>query len=94
LTAMKLQSHFPAAFASNDASYKKQFYPEARRILQDYVLAVGKSLAEKDSNTYAPSLNVFNMYARQDYCTGEPLISREALKEINQQIGASEEASK
>jgi hypothetical protein len=94
LTAMKLQSQFPTAFDSNEASYKKQLYPEARRILHDYVLAVGKSLAEKDSKAYAPSLNVFNMYARQDYCTGKPLISSNELTEINQQIGASEQNPK
>jgi hypothetical protein len=94
LTAMKIESQFPTVFASNDASYQKQFYPEARRILHDYVLAVGKSLAEKDSKAYAPSLNVFNMYARQDFCTRKPLISGNTLKEINQQIGASEQGSK
>jgi hypothetical protein len=94
LTAMKLQSQFPAAFDSSDSSYQKQFYPEARKILHDYVLAVGKSLAEKDANAYAPSLNVFNLYAKQDYCTGNPLISGSELQEINQQIGAYAETSK
>jgi hypothetical protein len=69
LTAMKLQSQFPTVFDSNNSSHQKHLYPEARRILHDYVLAVGKSLAEKDSNAYAPSLNVFNMYAKQDFCT-------------------------
>jgi hypothetical protein len=93
LTAMKLQSQFPAAFDSSDSSYQKQFYPEARKILHDYVLAVGKSLAEKDANAYAPSLNVFNLYAKQDYCTGNPLISGSELQEINQQIGAYAETS-
>ena len=90
LTAMKLQSEFPAAFDRNDSSYRKQFYAEARTILHDYVLSIGKSLAEKDSNAYAPSLNVFNLYARQDYCTGKPLISADELQQINQQIGAYE----
>lgn len=94
LTAMKLQSQFPSALDSNDSSYKKQIYPEARKILRDYILAVGKSLAEKDDKAYAPSLNVFKMYARQDFCTGKPLISRNALKMINRQIGASEQSSK
>lgn len=94
LTAMKFQNEFPASFDSNDSSYKKQFYPEARRILHDYVLAVGKSLAEKDSNAYAPSLNVFSFYAKQDFCTGEPLIAQDALKQINQQIGSAEQNSK
>jgi hypothetical protein len=94
LTAMKLQSQFPAAFDRNDSSYRKQFYPEARRILHDYVLAVGKSLAEKDSNAYASSLNVFNLYARQDYCTGKPLISVSELQQINRQIGTIEQGSK
>ncbi|HSK42569.1 MAG TPA: hypothetical protein VLA83_01640 [Candidatus Binatia bacterium] len=93
-TAMKLQSQFPAAFDSNDSSHQKQLYPEARRILHDYVLAVGKSLAEKDSNAYAPSLNVFNLYAGQDYCTGKPLISGSELQEIDQQIGTTEAGSK
>ena len=87
LTAMKLQSRFPAAFDRDDSSYKQQFYPEARRILHDYVLAVGRSLAEKDDNAYAPSLNVFSAYAQQDYCTGKPLISRRELQEITQQTG-------
>lgn len=94
LTAMKLQSQFPTAFDSNDSSHQKQLYPEARRILHDYVLAVGKSLAEKDSNAYAPSLNVFNMYAKQDFCTGKPLISKSEMQAINQQIGAQEPSSK
>jgi hypothetical protein len=94
LTAMKLQSQFPSARDNNDSSYKKQLYPEAWRILHDYVLAVGQSLAAKNSNAYAPSLNVFKMYARQDFCTGKPLISRNALKMINRQIGASEQSSK
>jgi hypothetical protein len=62
--------------------------------LHDYVLAVGKSLAEKDSNAYAPSLKVFNFYARQDYCTGKPLISVSELQQINQQIGTIEQGSK
>lgn len=94
LTAMRLQSQFPAAFETNDSSYKKQFYHEARRALHDYVLAVGKSLAEKNSSAYAPSLNVFNMYAQQDYCTGKPLISKSEMQQINQQIGAPELNSK
>jgi hypothetical protein len=94
LTAMKVQSEFPWAFDRNDSSYRKRFYPEARRILHDYVLAVGKSLAEKDSNAYAPSLNVFNLYARQDFCTGHPLISRSEMQGINQQIRVYEEGSK
>jgi len=94
LTAMKLQSQFPAAFDSNDSFYKKQFYSEARRILHDYVLAVEKSLADKDSNAYEPSLNVFNTYAKQDFCTGKPLVSENELQEINHQIGASEESPK
>ena len=94
LTAMKLQSELPAAFDRNDSSYRKQFYPEARRILHDYVLSVGKSLAEKDSNAYAPSVNVFNLYARQDYCTGKPLISAGELQQINRQIGTMEQDSK
>lgn len=84
LTAMKLQSQFPAALDSNDSSYKKQFYPEARRVLHDYVLAVGKSLTVKDANAHAPSLNVFNLYAKQDYCTGQPLISKSEMQAINQ----------
>ena len=90
LTAMKLQSQFPTALDGNEASHRKRFYPEARRILHDYVLAVGKSLADKDSNAYAPSLNVFNMYAHQDYCTDKPLISRNDLQEISRQIGTYE----
>jgi hypothetical protein len=94
LTAMKLESQFPTVFDRNDSSYRKQFYPAARRILHDYVLAVGKSLAEKDSNAYAPSLNVFNFYARQDYCTGKPLISKIETQEMDQQIGADQESSK
>jgi len=81
-------------FDRNDSSYRKQFYPEARRILHDYVLAVGKSLGEKDSNAYAPSVNVFNLYARQDYCTGKPLISVIELQQINRQIGTIEQGSK
>ncbi|MGB8131173.1 MAG: hypothetical protein WCG81_15390 [Candidatus Angelobacter sp.] len=93
LTAMKLQREFPIALDSEEASYQKQFYPAARRILHDYVLAVGKSLAEKDSNAYAPSLNVFNFYARQDYCTGKPLISKIEMQEIEQQIGTYQESS-
>jgi hypothetical protein len=94
LTAMELESQFPTAFDSNDSSHQKQLYPEARRILHDYVLAVGKSLAEKDSSAYAPSVNVFNVYAKQDFCTGERLIPQNGLKEINHQIGASERNSK
>lgn len=94
LTAMKLESQFPAAFNRNDSSYRKQFYPEARKILHDYVLAVGQSLAEKNSNAYAPSMNVFNTYAKQDFCTGKPLVSKNELQEINQQIGADQENSK
>jgi hypothetical protein len=86
LTALNLLRKFPKALDSNEASYQKQFYPVARRILHDYVLAVGKSLAEKDSNAYAPSLNVFNLYARQDFCTGHPLISRSEMQGINQRI--------
>jgi hypothetical protein len=94
LTAMKLQTEFPVAFNSNDSSYRKQFYPEARRVLHDYVLAVGRSLAEKDDNAYAPSLNVFSAYARQDYCTGKPLISSSELREITRAIDASEQTPK
>lgn len=94
LTAMKLQSQFPAAFDSNEASNQERLYPEARRILHDNVLAVGKSLAEKDSSAYAPSLNVFNLYARQDHCTGKPLISQSEMHAINQQIGTAEQSSK
>lgn len=94
LTAMKLQGEFPEAFEGNDPSHQKRFYPEVRRILHDYVLAVGKSLAEKDSNAYVPSVNVFNLYARQDYCTGMPLISTSEMQSINQQIGDQELNSK
>jgi hypothetical protein len=94
LTAMKIESQFPNALGSSEVSYIKQLYPEAWRILHDYVLAVGQSLAAKNSNAYAPSLNVFKMYARQDFCTRKPLISRNALKMINRQIGASEQSSK
>jgi hypothetical protein len=94
LTAMQLQSEFPTALASEEAFYQKQFYPPARRILHNYVLAVGKSLADKDSNAYAPSLRAFNLYARQDYCTGKPLISKSEMQEIDPQIGAYQENSK
>ncbi|HZE25231.1 MAG TPA: hypothetical protein VE054_14640, partial [Blattabacteriaceae bacterium] len=94
LTAMKLQSQFPKAFDSNEESYKKQLYPAARKILQDYVLAVGKSLAEKDSNAYAPSVKAFNMYAHQDFCTEKPLLSKNEMQEINQRIAVSEQSSK
>lgn len=92
LTAMKLQSEFPTALDSQEASYQKQFYPAARRILHDYVLAVGKSLAKKNSDAYAPSLNAFNVYARQDYCIGKPLISKIEMQEMDQQIGADQES--
>ncbi len=94
LTAMKLQSEFPTALDSNETSYQKQFYPAARSILHNYVLVVGKSLAEKDSNAYAPSLNVFNLYARQDYCTGKPLIFKSQMQAIDREIGAYQESSK
>jgi hypothetical protein len=62
--------------------------------LHDYVLAVGRSLAEKDDNAYAPSLNVFSAYARQDYCTGKPLISSSELREITRAIDAYEQTPK
>jgi hypothetical protein len=93
LTAMKLQSQFPNAFDSNEESYEKQLYPAARKILHDYVLAVGKSLAEKASDAYAPSVNAFKMYAHQDFCTDKPLLSNNELQEINQRIGVSEQSS-
>jgi len=92
VTSMKLQSEFPTALDSTEASYQKQLYPAARRILHDYVLAVGKSLAKKDSSAYGPSLNVFNTYARQDYCTGKPLISKSEMQTINQEIGVYPES--
>jgi hypothetical protein len=94
LTAMKLQSEFPTAFDSNKASYKEQLYSAARRILHDYVLAIGRSLAQKNFNAYAPSLNVFNVFARQDYCTGEPLISESEMQGIKQEIGEYQENPK
>ena len=94
LTAMKLQREFPTALDSDEASYQKQFYPAARRILHDYVLAIGKSLAEKDSSAYGPSFYVFNTYARQDFCTAKPLISKSEMQTINQQIGVYPESSR
>jgi hypothetical protein len=94
LTAMTLLEDFPLALDSDDASYKRRFYPAARKILQNYVLALGKSLPNKNSLAFKPSLKAFNSYANQDFCTGKPLISLKTWQEITRQTGTSDQVPK
>ena len=89
LTAMTLLKDFPLALKSDDASYERRFYPAAREILQSYVQALGKSLSNKDSVAFEPSLKAFNSYASQDFCTGKPVIPLKTRQEITRQTGTS-----
>jgi hypothetical protein len=74
LLAMKLRVQFPSAV--NGASSNASLYPLARKILQDYVLALGRSLAGKEGQALNVSASTFGKYAAMDFCTSEPLIPR------------------
>jgi hypothetical protein len=73
LTAMTLENQFPGALAE-DRDSNLRFYPSARQILYDYILRLGKSLPNKNESALDTSLATFKTYAREDFCTGTPLI--------------------
>ena len=75
LVAMKLRVQFPSAFDGTDSD--ALLYPAAREILHDYVLALGKSLADKDGEALRASAATFRAYATKDFCTPDPLIPSE-----------------
>jgi hypothetical protein len=74
LVAMKLRVQFPSALDGTDSD--ASLYPAAREILHDYVLALGKSLAEKDGEALKASAATFRAYTTKDFCTPDPLIPR------------------
>jgi hypothetical protein len=79
LVAMKLRVQFPSALDGTDSD--ASLYPAAREILHDYVLALGKSLAEKDGDALRAGAATFRAYTTKDFCTPDPLIpSREAAR--------------
>ncbi len=90
LTGMALRNQFPDLFNRNDADSWRQLYPAARKILHDYVLALGKSLAEKKPDALTRSVTAFRSYAAADFCTGKPLVPASVAKQLVQHLDESE----
>jgi hypothetical protein len=88
LTAMALENQFPGSLAADDIQSRRRYYPEARRILHDYILALGKSLPEKGEHALGPSLATFKSYAKEDFCSGEPLIPGATFEGALRQVRA------
>jgi hypothetical protein len=88
LTAMALENQYPGSLAADDIDSRRRYYPEARRILNDYILALGKSLSEKGEHALGPSLATFKWYAKEDFCSGEPLIPGATFERTLRQVRA------
>jgi hypothetical protein len=82
LTAMGLESKFPDAFSRGDDDFRRQLYPPARQILQEHVLALGNSLPDKDEASFPSSTKTFKIYAREQFCTGQPLVPSSASRQV------------
>ena len=93
LTAMTLQDRFPQAFASDNSATRQGLYPEARELLHDYVLALGKSLQNKTALAFEPSMQAFRYYALKDFCTGQLLIPENTVQAIMRQTGTPDQRS-
>jgi len=85
LVAMKLRVRFPSAFDGTDSD--ASLYPAAREILRDYVLTLGKSLAEKDGEALKASAATSRAYATKDFCTPDPLIPSEEAARLLKAAG-------
>lgn len=85
LTAMTLENQFPGALAEDRDSIGR-FYPAARQILYDYILRLGKSLPNKDESALDTSLATFKTYAKEDFCTGTPLIPEASFSHLIQPV--------
>lgn len=88
LTAMELENQYPDAFSRDDRDYRVQIFPSARQILQEHVLAFGDSLAEKNAESFALSLETFKIYASEQFCTDEPLIPNATTRQILKSVQA------
>jgi hypothetical protein len=87
LTAMTLQDQFPRAFADKSAVSKQGLFPEAREVLREYVLALGKALQNKTVTALEPSMKTFRYYAGRSFCNSQALISENLAQQIIQQTG-------
>src|SRR5262249_17224916 len=85
LTAMTLENEFPGALAEDRASIRR-FYPAARRILHDYILALGESLQKKNESALDTSLATFKTYAQEDVGKGTPLIPTASFNRLIQPV--------
>jgi hypothetical protein len=88
LTAMALEVQFPGSLASEDAGSRRRYYPAARKLLQDYVLDLGKSLEEKRPGALESSLQAFKRLAREDFCDGQPLVPERAFNQMLRSVKA------
>jgi hypothetical protein len=88
LTAITLESQFPDSFTHDDDGSRRRLYPAARKILQEYVLALGNKLEEKRPDAFEASLQAFKAYAKEDFCSGEPLIPDTTYQQILRQLGS------
>lgn len=82
LTAMELETQVPDAFSRDDDEYQRELYPAARQLLQEHILALGDSLANKSADSFASSLETFKAYANEQFCTAEPLIPRSTYSQM------------
>ena len=88
LTAMALEVRFPGSLASQDEGSLRRYYPATRKLLQDYVLDVGRSLEEKRSGALESSLQAFKRLGKEDFCDGRPLIPEGAFNQMMRAVKA------
>jgi hypothetical protein len=53
--------------------------------LRRYVLALGRSLPDKQMRAREQGMATFERYASEEYCTGEPLIEKRVADQIRLQ---------
>src|SRR5215471_548645 len=88
LTAMALEVEFPGSLASEDDASLRRYYPATRKLLQDYVVDVGRSLEEKRPGALESSLQAFKKLAKEDFCDGQPLIPESAFNQMIRSVQA------
>jgi hypothetical protein len=85
LTAMTIQLEQPIVFERHDRSSRQQLNPRTLEILRRYVLALGRSLPDKQMRAREQGMATFERYASEEYCTGEPLIEKRVADQIRLQ---------
>jgi hypothetical protein len=88
LTAMGLEVQAPGSTHSDDKESLRSYYPAARKLLEDYVLDVGRSLQEKHAGALESSLRAFKKYAKEDFCDGQPLIPEGVYNQLLRSVQA------